>query len=135
MAGNETAFNQVEEILKASYSTVMFTGELGTAMIPKVVSNMLCCIQVIALGEVMMVGKRQSIYFLHFKKVGTLNWARTCPADASSTSHANEGPAWSALSRPMAYRPWALAELTRPFVDTGRLIVIRRKLPSNCRSW
>ena len=59
VAGEESAFNQVEPILKASYSTVMFTGELGTAMIPKVVSNMLCCIQVIALGEVMMVGKSQ----------------------------------------------------------------------------
>ena len=28
---------------------------------------------------------------------------------------------------------WALAELTwrRPFVDTGRLVIIRRKLPSD----
>ena len=34
---------------------------------------------------------------------------------------------------PMAYRPWALAELTwhRPFVGTGRLVVIRRKLQSD----
>ena len=55
------------------------------------------------------------------------------PADASSMSSANKGPASSALSWPMAYRPWALAELTRcrPFVDTGRLVVIRRKLPSD----
>ena len=46
-------------------------------------------------------------------------------------SHANGGPASSALPWPMAYRPWALAELTRyrSFVDTGRLVVIRRKLP------
>ena len=42
--------------MEASYSTVMFTGRLGTAMIPKVVSNMLCCVQVIALGEMLMVG-------------------------------------------------------------------------------
>ena len=73
-----------------------------------------------------------SLYFLCFKKVGTLDWARPFPADASSTSRANEGPASSALPWPMAYRPWALAELTRrrPFVDTRRLVVIRRKLPS-----
>ena len=60
-------------------------------------------------------------YFLRFKKVGTLNLARPFPADASSKSGA------------MAYRPWALAELTwrRPFVDTGRLVIIRRKLPSD----
>ena len=61
-------------------------------------------------------------YFLRFKKVGTLDWAHPFPADASSTSCANEGPASSALPWPMAYQPWALAELTgrRPFVDTGR---------------
>ena len=63
------------------------------------------------------------IYCLHSKKVGTLDWARLFLADASSTSRANEGPAL----------PWALAELTRhrPFVDTGFLVVIRRKLPSD----
>ena len=72
-------------------------------------------------------------YFLRSKKVGTLDWARPFPADASSTSCANEAPTSSALPRPMAYRPWVLAELTRrrPFIDTGRLVVIRRKLPSD----
>ena len=75
----------------------------------------------------------EKMYFLNFIKVGMLDWARPFPADASSTSRANEGPASSALPWPMAYQPWALAELTRrrPFVDTGRLVVIRRKLPSN----
>ena len=52
-------------------------------------------------------------YFLHSIKVGTLAWARPFPADAFSTSHANKGPASSALPWPMAYQPWALAELTR----------------------
>ena len=77
------------------------------------------------------------IYFLRFLKVGTLDWACPFPADASSTSRANKGPASSALPWPMAYRPWALAELTRrrPFVDTGCLVVIRRKLPSHRRLW
>ena len=73
------------------------------------------------------------MYFLRFKKVGTLDLARSFPAHASLTSHANEGPALSILPWPMAYRPWALAELTRrrPFVDMGRLVVIRRKLQSD----
>ena len=31
----------------------------------------------------------------------------------------------------MAYWPWALAKLRRPFVDTRSLVVIRRKLPSD----
>ena len=67
------------------------------------------------------------------QKVGMLDWARLFTEDASSTSGAKEGTASSALPRPMAYRQQALAELTqrRPFVETGRLVVIRRKLPSD----
>ena len=42
------------------------------------------------------------IYFLRSKKVGTLDLARPFPADASSMSSANEGPALSALPWPMA---------------------------------
>ena len=58
-------------------------------------------------------------------------WSRPFPATSSSPSRANEGPASSAQPWPMAYRPWALAELTRlgPFVDTGRLVRSSRKLP------
>ena len=36
VAGEKSAFEGVREILNASYSTVMYTGGLGTAMIPKV---------------------------------------------------------------------------------------------------
>ena len=53
---------QCEPILDASYSTVMYTGRMGTAMIPKVMSNMLCCAQVVAMGEILMIGKRLSAY-------------------------------------------------------------------------
>ena len=51
-----TVLIQTKPILDASYSTVMYTGGIGTAMIPKVVSNMLCCVQVVAMGEVLMLG-------------------------------------------------------------------------------
>ena len=54
------------------------------------------------------------IYFLRSKKVGTLDLAGPFPADASSMSSANEGPALSALPWPMAGRPWAMVKLTRP---------------------
>ena len=57
VAGEKAAYAIAKPILEASYSTVMYTGGVGTAMIPKVVSNMLCCVQVIAMGEVLMVGK------------------------------------------------------------------------------
>ena len=36
VAGEKSALESVREILNASYSTVMYTGGLGTAMIPKV---------------------------------------------------------------------------------------------------
>ena len=57
VAGEKHIFESVKPVLDASYSTVLYTGGVGTAMIPKVVSNMLCCVQVIAMGEVLMVGK------------------------------------------------------------------------------
>ena len=68
-------------------------------------------------------------YFLRSKKVGTFDWARKFTADASLTSRAKA----RFVSLAMAYRPWALAGATqrRPFVDTGCLVVIRRKLPSD----
>ena len=50
--------------MSASYSTVMYTGGMGTAMIPKVVSNMLCCIEVVAMGEMLMVGELNESYFV-----------------------------------------------------------------------
>ena len=62
-----TIFNhfplQCEPILEASYSTVMYTGRMGTAMIPKVMSNMLCCAQVVAMGEILMTGKGMNSRF------------------------------------------------------------------------
>ena len=46
----------------------------------------------------------QGMYYLRSKKVGTLDWPRPFPADASSTSRANEGPALSA--QPAGHGPW-----------------------------
>ena len=60
-------------------------------------------------------------YFLHFIKVGTLDWARSLQMPPQRPV-----PAKACLISS------ALAELTRhrPLVDTGRLVVIPRKLPS-----
>ena len=68
----------MKAVLDASYSSVMYTGGLGTAMIPKVMvvmmavmmmvmvltihvqvlSNMLCGLQVCAMAEAMLIGKQ-----------------------------------------------------------------------------
>ena len=42
----QDSYLSVRPILEASYSTAQYTGGLGTAMIPKVLSNMLCGLQV-----------------------------------------------------------------------------------------
>ena len=63
----------MKAVLDASYSSVMYTGGLGTAMIPKVMvimemmlitvhtqvlSNMLCGLQVCAMAEAMLIGNK-----------------------------------------------------------------------------
>ena len=57
VAGDEEAYKISKPVLDASYTTVMYTGVLGTAMIPKVLSNMLCAVQVCAMSECFAIGK------------------------------------------------------------------------------
>ncbi|XP_042227137.1 2-(hydroxymethyl)glutarate dehydrogenase-like isoform X3 [Homarus americanus] len=53
-----TEFEQTQ----ASYIKVFYVGDtVGAAMVIKVVSNMLCCVHVIAMGEALMLGKRANI--------------------------------------------------------------------------
>jgi len=61
VAGEKAAFQSVTEILNASYSTVMYTGALGTAMIPKVVSNLLCFLQLVGMAEVLLIAKKSGM--------------------------------------------------------------------------
>lgn len=48
-------------ILDASYQASLFTGPLGTAMVPKVAANMVCAVNIIAMGELLMVAKRSGV--------------------------------------------------------------------------
>jgi len=66
VAGNKASYLEVRRILEASYSTVQYTGGLGTAMIPKVLSNMLCGLQVIAMAEAMLIAKRSGLDLVEF---------------------------------------------------------------------
>lgn len=47
--------------MKASYQNVLYTGPVGTAMIPKVYSNLLTAVNIIALGECLMVAKKANL--------------------------------------------------------------------------
>jgi len=66
VAGNKSAYESVKPVLDASYNSVMYTGALGTAMIPKVLSNMLCGLQVCAMAEAMFIAKRSGIDVVDF---------------------------------------------------------------------
>jgi len=66
VAGDKQAYLDVKSILDASYNSVMYTGALGTAMIPKVLSNMLCGLQVCAMAEAMLIAKRSGIDVVDF---------------------------------------------------------------------
>lgn len=46
-------------LLQASFCELFYVGDIGTAMMVKVVSNMLACVHVIAMGEVLMLGVYQ----------------------------------------------------------------------------
>ena len=48
-------------MMKASFQNVLYTGPLGTAMIPKVFSNLLCAVNIIAAGEAIMVAKKSGL--------------------------------------------------------------------------
>ena len=61
VAGDVEAYKVARPILDASYTTVMYTGPIGTAMIPKVLSNMLCAVQVLAMSECFAIAKRSGM--------------------------------------------------------------------------
>ena len=50
------SFPQIKPLMKASFQTVIYTGSFGSATLPKVMSNMLTVVHIIALGEVLMIG-------------------------------------------------------------------------------
>jgi len=66
VAGDKESYRETKPILDASYSTVQYTGGLGTAMIPKVLSNMLCGLQVCAMAEAMLIAKRSGLDLVEF---------------------------------------------------------------------
>ena len=73
VGGSKEAFQEVRPILDASYSSVMYTGGLGSAMIPKVLSNMLCGLQVCAMAEAMMIGGSRESVSLPLSKLYSLS--------------------------------------------------------------
>lgn len=62
VGGDKAVADAMMPILEASYIKVFYVGPtVGAAMVIKVVSNMLCCVHVVAMGEALMLGKRANI--------------------------------------------------------------------------
>lgn len=62
VGGKKEVVDAVMPILEASYMKVFYVGAtVGNAMVIKVISNMLCCVHVVAMGEALMLGKRANI--------------------------------------------------------------------------
>ncbi|XP_047479746.1 L-threonate dehydrogenase-like [Penaeus chinensis] len=61
VGGDQQVADAMRPILDASYNKVFYVGKIGSAMMVKVVSNMLACVHIIAMGEVLMLAKRSGL--------------------------------------------------------------------------
>jgi len=61
LAGEKALADEYFPLMEAIYCNVIYTGKMGTALIPKVLSNMLTCVHNQAMGEVFMIGKRAGV--------------------------------------------------------------------------
>ena len=61
IAGDEGVAKQVRPMMDDIYSNVIYTGRIGTALVPKVLSNMLTCVHNLAMGEAFMIAKKSGV--------------------------------------------------------------------------
>jgi 3-hydroxyisobutyrate dehydrogenase len=61
LAGEKLLAEEYMPLMESIYCNVIYTGQMGTALIPKVLSNMLTCVHNQAMGEVFMIGKRAGV--------------------------------------------------------------------------
>lgn len=61
LGGDPAVANAMTPILEASYCAIFYVGPIGSAMLVKVVSNMLACVNVVAMGEVLMLAKKAGV--------------------------------------------------------------------------
>jgi len=61
VGGDYDVFQACEPYLQCSSNKILYLGELGTATITKVVSNMLASTNTVAMGEALMIAKRAGI--------------------------------------------------------------------------
>ena len=66
VSGEKEVYEECLPLLKMSGKTVLYLGGLGTATITKIVSNMLAATHNVAMGEALMIAKRNKIDMAKF---------------------------------------------------------------------
>ena len=61
LAGEKSVADEMFPLMEAVFHNVQYTGKLGTALIPKVLSNGLAALNMIAASEVLMICKRSGL--------------------------------------------------------------------------
>ncbi|XP_037068980.1 2-hydroxy-3-oxopropionate reductase-like [Pollicipes pollicipes] len=61
LGGDKAVIDLVSPILSASYTNLIYMGPVGSALITKVMSNMLCMVNAIGMAEAMMIAKRSGL--------------------------------------------------------------------------
>ena len=61
LAGERSLADEVMPLMKATFSNVQYTGKFGTALIPKVLSNCLSALNMLAATEVLMICKKSGV--------------------------------------------------------------------------
>lgn len=63
VGGDKQLFQECLPILEQSGKMVLYMGKMGTATVAKVVSNMIAAVNVVTMGEAMLLGKRGGVDF------------------------------------------------------------------------
>ncbi|XP_076068881.1 2-hydroxy-3-oxopropionate reductase-like [Oratosquilla oratoria] len=66
IGGDKAVADAMMPILQASFNEIFYVGEIGSAMLVKVVSNMLAGVHIVAMAEALMLAKRSGLDLKRF---------------------------------------------------------------------
>ena len=84
VGGDEALFNRHASLLEALSGQIVYMGKLGNASLIKVITNLLCLVDLVAMGEALMLAKR-----------GGLDLARCYEAITASSGSSREFEDWA----------------------------------------
>lgn len=85
VGGDKQLFQDCVPILEQSTKMVLYMGEMGTATIAKVISNMIAAVNVVTMGEAMLLGKKGGVDLkslfdaIRFSAGNTYTWETEAP--------------------------------------------------------